>query len=158
MDNTALCWGQQPGTHDISFRWQETPPREFSALEAAGSYTCGVHLDGMPQCWGYVSDVPPPGHRNVGSFERRRIVFKTISVQAGRGCGLWENGQPVCWGEYIEPYTLKHRFIDISAGGNFFCAIRKDSGVLTCWGDNQYGQALPPDGERIEGPAQLPDR
>ena len=153
MDNTALCWGQEPGHIGYSY-WQETPPWEFSALEAAGSYTCGLHLnerwEGVPQCWGYESDVPAPGDRPPTSFEGLLNVFKAVSVEAGHGCGLRSDDRAVCWWVYRDPYSLEHEFIDISAGGNFFCAIRKDSGGLICWGDNEYGQTSPPGGERID--------
>ena len=36
----------------------------------------------------------------------------------------------------------------ISSGWNYTCALRKD-GSPVCWGDNEYGQAAPPSGERF---------
>ena len=150
MDSTALCWGQQPGTHDISFRWQETPPWEFFALDAAGSYTCGLHLDGVPQCWGYVSDVASHGDRPKISFEGRRNILRAISAGDREGCGLRDDGRAVCWGANRDQYSPDYQFSDISVGGGHHCGILNDSGGLICWGRDDYGQASPPGGERID--------
>ena len=160
MDNTALCWGQQPGHIGYDY-WQETPPTKFSKLEPASAYTCGLimeeHWSGALQCWGYQSDTGSALYRSITNFQGDRLEFKTISIGSGRGCGLRENGQPICWGYLREPYSLKYRFSDISAGVDFFCGVRKDNGGLVCWGGNEYGQSSPPGGETIEEPPETPD-
>ena len=150
MDSTAVCWGQEPGLlRGGPDGWSETPPWEFTALEAAGSHTCGRHPNGIVQCWGHVSDAGSPGRYPPTKIDGLPTNLKTFSVEGWHGCGLKEDDYAYCWGYRLHPYPKDQRFSDISAGGDHTCAIRKDNGSLVCWGNNEYGQASPPDGERF---------
>ena len=42
----------------------------------------------------------------------------------------------------------KQGFVEITSGSFHSCALRHD-GVAVCWGQDRYGQASPPDGERF---------
>jgi alpha-tubulin suppressor-like RCC1 family protein len=46
-------------------------------------------------------------------------------------------------------------FIDVSAGGDYGCAVR-DDGHLQCWGDNRFGQSSPPSGTFVAVSAGSP--
>ena len=46
-----------------------------------------------------------------------------------------------CSGDAHEP-----RNVSVSAGHDYTCMVRTD-GSVACWGDNEYGQATPPDGD-----------
>ena len=148
LDNTVVCWGREP-SQAFGRAWQETPPWEFTALDAAGSHTCGRHMNGVVQCWGSVSDVGYEGQYPLTSLYGQPNALKTFSVEGRHGCGLKEDDYAYCWGYHLHPYPKDQRFSDISAGGGHTCAIRKDNGSLVCWGNDEYGQASPPDGERF---------
>ena len=44
-------------------------------------------------------------------------------------------------------------FASVSAGGRHNCGVRVD-GSVACWGNNEYGQATPPEGEFASVSAQ----
>ena len=157
LEGTAVCWGLQP----YSRGWEgvEGPPKEvvFRSIEAARStdpresLVCGVTTSGSPSCWGFVSDVID------GRYPWSLGQVTTITVEGLGGCGLWANGTPNCWGRFPHPWPKSQRFSAISAGMNHTCAIRKGDGRLVCWGDDEFGQASPPDGERFIGPEPDPE-
>ncbi|WP_420613943.1 hypothetical protein [Candidatus Spongiisocius sp.] len=47
----------------------------------------------------------------------------------------------ICWPDHPEVST--GRFTAVAGGLSHWCAIRID-GSITCWGDNDRGQAIPP--------------
>ena len=77
------------------------------------------------------------------------ISFTQISAGKVHTCGLQADGTALCWaganisGSLNVPDGLTFR--QISAGLNFTCGLR-DDGAIACWGQNNSGQASPPDG------------
>ena len=77
------------------------------------------------------------------------ISFTQISAGKGHACGIQIDGTALCWaganisGSLNVPDGLTFR--QISAGLNFTCGLR-NGGAIACWGENNEGQASPPDG------------
>ena len=149
-DGQAVCWGPEPGG-DGHTGWHAPPDDPLVALSSTWGRTCGMRQEGgWSVCWGAWSDVvyegtDPPSDR-----------FVALTVDAEGGCGLWTNRTAVCWGfGYFYPTPERVRFAAISRANNHICAIRADDGGIVCWGDNEYGQASPPHGERFIEPEPL---
>ena len=76
----------------------------FVAISAGPSFTCGIGLDAMVECWGNpntgVNDVP------AGSFTE-------VSAGGRHACGLRTDGTIECWGKHArgEPDGLTRVFV-----------------------------------------------
>ena len=165
-DGSPVCWGatgSEPAPEpDPDSIWKVVPPPEdetFTDLSVGGYNACGLREDGTAACWGIFAPLAPPeGER-----------FASISV-GSFACGLRDDGSPVCWGSDIEPpedyeppegedspepgYNTPEdeRFIAISVGIPYACALRRDGSAvcwtgLDPWGD--LGPLTPPEGERF---------
>ena len=136
------CWGSD--SHG-----QSSPP--------AGSFTaiskhCGLRSDGTIECWS-------------GSGEHVAGGFAAISTGWNANCGLRRSGAIVCWGSYGNeltppPAAPAGKYIAIAYGESLsyhdalrfshYCAIHERGeigGEIACWGDNAYGEAIPPEGK-----------
>ena len=49
------------------------------------------------------------------------------------------------WGDTPDEYWGAE-FVAVSAGGYHTCGVRTD-GSVACWGWNEFGSAMPPEGE-----------
>ena len=144
-DDTIVCWGREPYREPLH-GFRGPPGGEFSTIDASGGHTCGVRkFNGWPECWGSWDDIPTPGR--FPSYNGARL--HSISFSGRLGCGLRSDGSPYCWGDRLPAYPEDYKFSEISAGGAHICAIRKENGEMVCWGDDDYGQSTPPDGERF---------
>ena len=134
-------------------------------ISAGDAHTCAILEDGSVSCWGLNSD----GQLGIGSSQGYRItphqagylgVGRTaVEISAGEGhtCAILDDGSVSCWGRngngqlgdgtYANRNTptkttslgLDRTAIAISAGDAHTCAIL-DNGLVSCWGDNSYGQ------------------
>ena len=145
-DGQAVCWGPEP--HGGAYvGWSGPPDDPLVALTSTWGTTCGLRVGGRATCWGAWSDVVYEG------TDPPRDRFVDLTIDGSGGCGLWTNRTAVCWGHaYPYPTPERVRFAAISRASRHTCAIRKDDGGIICWGDNDYGQASPPDGERFIEP------
>jgi alpha-tubulin suppressor-like RCC1 family protein len=132
------------------------------ALASHGNHSCALTSGGGVMCWGS-SDA---GQLGVGVAERLRASSVTVAgleeniaaVTAGsfHTCVLTEAGGVRCWGDNrlgqlgdgtsgtsrpapVDVVGLEQGMAAIAAGGEHTCALTED-GILTCWGDNRYGQ------------------
>ena len=46
-----------------------------------------------------------------------------------------------CWGAFA--VVKLEEYVEIASGDDFNCALNND-GIPTCWGDDQWGQLIPP--------------
>ena len=143
MDNTVVCWGLKPNTDGLH-GFDGPPEGQFSSIDGAPSHTCGLRLEGTIDCWGYWGDVPTPG-----LMPTTGDTMKAISFGGKLGCGLRADSSAYCWGYQLPIYPTDYEFSDISAGGDHICAIRNENGKMVCWGNDDFGQSSPPDGERF---------
>ena len=136
-DGVALC-NTIPG--------YEPPPahERFVSIKVGNFTACGLRDDGYVLCWGTNTAVSPD-----------QDGFTSISI-GGSYCGLRGDGEAVCWAyrnDYPKPPQGK-KFSELSVGGEWLraghvCAIQHD-GVVVCWGDDDKGQASPPENIRFK--------
>ena len=140
-DGAVECWGNND--HGKA----DAPDGAFVAVAAGGDHSCGVRVDQNLECWGSRgstgSDVPEGG-------------FVSVSTAVGSGatgdhsCGLRTDGRSVCWGFINRMGRLGAQpspdgVVSVSAGGSHWCSISTES-LVSCRGNNFYGQADPPAG------------
>jgi hypothetical protein len=140
-----------------------TPPSPFIMVDTSGA-TCGVKLDGTLKCWGFNSygtlgdgtttDSSLPVTIDSG------VGYKLVSTRGApaRTCGITTADKLKCWGPNPDgavgdgstdnrfspvPVDATSDYAMVSVGGNgsggHTCAITT-TGVLKCWGRNNYGQ------------------
>lgn len=130
-----------------------------SRVIVSESYACGLDLDGVTHCWGYLPSVhgfdpplygPTPVPVNAPAF---------VEIVAGgnHSCGLTSSGEAWCWGlnatgalgdgtraDRAQPVRVQvaagQAFSRLALGGVHSCGLTSD-GRLFCWGDNGLGQA-----------------
>ncbi|MCI4567896.1 PxKF domain-containing protein [Lysobacter sp. CFH 32150] len=156
------CWGQGP-----QIPWQL--PR-LVALDVGPTTTCGLQADGSVVCWdlnGEIFYTPQSGPftalatGNDGTACGLRADGEVacvagwanwfgnnvIAISVGGGqCWLENNGALRCMsGGLGAPLAPAGSFTAVSDGEAHACALRSD-GHLQCWGNNDFGQATPPEG------------
>lgn len=149
QDGGARCWdlynyGVERGSM----------PGPFIAVGAGGGSVCALRADGRPQCNGYeVGDAPLP-----------EGTFTAIALGASHACAIRSDGTVACWGGnyYGEstPPPMTSMLVPgegvapggqgtvraLASGEAHTCALRQD-GTVSCWGNNDYGQASAPPSE-----------
>lgn len=166
--SAMLCWGNnwygQLG--DGTFRdwpsWVQVAHLRpgVIAIDAGDAHTCALTDSGAMQCWGGNDD----GQLSLGDTEERRTPADVIglpepvsafSTGVQNTCAVTRSGAVQCWGRRDrgqlgdgvgirngEPTIvtgLNTRMSMISAGGLHSCGLSRD-GVVSCWGNNEFGQ------------------
>ena len=139
-----------------------------SSLSAGAGHTCVADSDGFISCWGANSE----GQLGLGDTEPRdtpaRVRGSTGAVRLGAGhfhacssdttnlscwgansagqLGLDENTTPTATAP-VRMGAASGDLVRLVGGGEHTCLLNRDGGVVSCWGDNSYGQlGSPPDG------------
>ncbi len=157
------CWG------DTTHGQGTVPGGLFSALGAAGNYSCAIHTGtGAIECWGETPSGVPGGAYTALSTGLSHAcalsttggitcwgdntygqstapasgIFKAISVGERHSCALKQDGTLVCWGELDGGRsTAPYGIFDtLATYANHNCALRSGP-KLTCWGVNEFGEA-----------------
>jgi hypothetical protein len=116
--------------------WRGEPPPSGRFRKVTGG-TCAIRDDGTIACWG-TRDLDP--HPPAGTF----VDIATAGPQAA--CAITTDGTIACWGyPQVTPSPPAGTFTRISGGCE--CAIRADSGSVTCFG---LHAATPPIGRFAE--------
>lgn len=142
----------------------------YRDVSVSGSATCALTVWTV-QCWGLIGEVlwgADPIAVSVGSVGTcviahpgqvscsngvpdppESLFFEKVSVGAGYACGVtghWTSPTDslYCWGPKV-PASLPPGtgYTDVSAGSDFACVVGP-GGVISCWGNNQFGKATPP--------------
>ncbi len=145
--------------------------RDFTAIAAGLSYSCGIKTGGAVVCWPGRGDVPAGsfsalavggqhfcgvrtsgtvvcwGYNSDGQTDAPAGSFTAISAGWGHSCGIKTDNTAVCWGDNRDGQTdaPAGSFTAISAGDGHSCGIKTDN-TAVCWGDNLYGQTDAPAG------------
>ena len=134
------------------------PPdgKQFVEISAGVLHACGLRPDGTIECWGLdlAGQLSPP----------EDMQFSSVAAGSLHSCALRTDGSALCWGYDIDrlegdhshlfqlaksrgesrlPLPENERFTEITAGFGHTCGIRQDGGI-SCWGNNEHGQATPP--------------
>lgn len=128
-----LCWGldDQGRVSDRIF-------------DQAVSVDVGVHsacaLDGTGEvgCWGGL----------LVEAELPEAPITSISVGVWDACGIAENGALHCWGTDLLPPPGAFSRVSLGSVSVFGCAL-DDRSRAACWGDDRFGEALPPTEEMV---------
>ncbi|MDY6992751.1 MAG: RCC1 domain-containing protein, partial [Pseudomonadota bacterium] len=104
----------------------------------AGSFVCGIQADNTLACWGKSGNMPPSG------------TFFQINTSGRQKCAIRTDNTLICWkGNGKEVVSPDKLFSQVSSGDHHACGVLTDNSVV-CWGDNEHGQATPPQGDFIQ--------
>ena len=128
VSNAIECWGEMNEA--------EPPDGRFKALSVSGSRACGITLEGALNCWGeeFRGDPPP----TTGTFAE-------VSLGGLASMAIRRAGGLVQWGHRLS-YVGQHAFSEIDTEASHACGVDRASDRVVCWGDNESGQAEPPEG------------
>lgn len=135
----VTCWGTE-GLYRSNIPYLTPPgPGPYRDVAVNNVQACAIRQsDQGVDCWGLVDgdDTPP-----TGAFE---------SIVAGRVhlCGLRTDGTAVCWGhdangQASPPDTS---FAALALGREISCGLRTDDRTAVCWGREERGARLVPEG------------
>ena len=137
---------------------------EATAINAGGDFTCALSLTGTITCWGN-NRSGKLGNGRSGYYAGSSVPIEVLGINdataitAGNdhACALRRTGTITCWGNNYNGQlgngqsgrdansSVPVKVLDINdataitAGGGHTCALRQ-TGTITCWGDNDYGQ------------------
>jgi alpha-tubulin suppressor-like RCC1 family protein len=128
-------------------------------VAAGANHTCAI-VSGTARCWGENGS----GQLGDGSQTKRHTPMpvlmlggEALDIEAGHNhtCALLTSGSVECWGrnvegqlgdgtnaqsdEPVEVSGLGSGVAAIATGASHACALTSD-GVVSCWGDNAFGQ------------------
>jgi alpha-tubulin suppressor-like RCC1 family protein len=170
QNGTVKCWGNnmhgQLGDGTNNNRNINTPVDVLGlssgviAIAAGDYHTCAITQNGAVKCWGS----NPSGQLGNGTNNQGNAPVdvaglsygvKAIAVGKLHTCVVTQNGAAVCWGNNlygqlgdgtntyrntpVRVFGLSSGVRDIAAGNGHTCAVT-NSGAITCWGNNLYGQ------------------
>ena len=171
-DRTVWCWGQLPSGGNEAVETSEPIAGLANATAiAVGSQTTCALVDGHAWClgWNYngVLGVPPTDSHDLRAEPVRVPIdepLAAIAVGSNHACALAATGAVWCWGainrtaqQFTDEPARERAEVRgptriavpparaIAAGLDVSCAIARDDGALTCWGDlgahGSYAQA-----------------
>jgi hypothetical protein len=124
----VVCWGTCPNKAYGSTNYQNTcepddPTTEFAMISANDHHTCGIrHSDSQIECWGTRSYGGGTDKLTGGS------IYYLLTVPSNPPADGYSH---------------------ISLGADNACAIERTSKLVTCWGNDMYGQSTPPNGQML---------
>ncbi len=157
-DNTIECWG------DDSRDKTNAPVGQFRAIAAGRNHSCAIGTDNNATCWGIVG--------SHGQLDAPEDQYSAIAAGWNHSCAIRTNGGTItCWGNNntgqtdapgdtdppddttggtapnttAPPPTPTAASNAVTAGGSHSCGLLS-SGTITCWGQNEHGQADAPAG------------
>ena len=166
---TITCWGNnEDGQLGNGTKTDSIVPVEVlgindaTQITASGRHTCALRQTGTITCWGNNWAGQLGNGTETGSsapvVEVLGINDATqITADDGHTCALRQTGTITCWGWNIFGQLGNGQSGDdadssvpvevlgindatqITASGGHTCALRQ-TGTITCWGNNQYGQ------------------
>ncbi len=155
--DVIFCWGDFETT---STEWEGFPQKESIVELAAGeSFICARTPTGDVWCLTKdTTDDAPPTSKDFWVTDSPVKVedykFKAISAGKDAICGILWDDTIACWS--VTDVNDHDRILDspagtykqLSVGSGHACAVRKNKGIVVCWGANSWSewatvQALP---------------
>lgn len=159
----------------IKFPLDQTLAATYAGLVAAGrEFSCAISLNKETKCWGRIGyhgakELSPVVIANV-------VEAKKLSATNLNACAALSNGKVNCWGDNANGNLGSDTGSDTASGvevprvaaiasldsslsfsapqNTHTCAVR-NSGLITCWGDNSYGQLGSGNKEAQSGPVNV---
>ena len=125
----ALCLGACGGEGD---------PDSTPALGSGPTEASGTDEDRSTEAGATPTTAAETGDGDRGDTDAG--VVTTLSKQSPRATADTVGVADTGGGE------MKTEFAPVSAGDTHTCGLRGD-GTIVCWGDNEFGQSMPPEGE-----------
>lgn len=164
----GYCWGWnsygQIGDSTDNSNVKVTPvliagDHAFRQVEAGMYHTCGLTTTSRAFCWGNGREGQLGNGKTYLSFWPRAVTgglsFSRVTAGLRHSCGETTENRVYCWGnnfpngeigdgtiiDRLRPVAVAggHLFQQVSAGHEYTCG-KKASGVVYCWGWNEYGQ------------------
>lgn len=138
-DGHLTCWGQAPYEDGV-------PSGAFDEIAATAFHACGIRTSNKQAvCWWMSASVLDRGQTDASAGS-----FQHVAAGAYYTCGILENDQLICWGgqdgtDGGAAAPPAGAMSALSAGTQHACAISVDDGSVVCWGNDDLGQASPPD-------------
>lgn len=135
-DGSTVCWGALPAGK---------PAFALVSIACGVSHVCGLDAGGFASCWG------------SNSYGEHFVAFSgapyaALALTDYGTCALTLDGSILCGGFDRSGVMTKaptaSGFVGFDVGFNSACAYDA-AGVLTCWGEGNYGQLSPPAGARV---------
>ncbi|WP_141736148.1 hypothetical protein [Oligoflexus tunisiensis] len=109
------------------------------SVKAAKDHSCALDKDGKVACWGDSSALQT---QVPSDLDKAKKIFTSPHLS----CAILANDSLRCWGRQdlvnSQP-PPETSFLDLALGENHACGINSEE-RLVCWGDNSYGQTVPP--------------
>jgi len=166
-DGAVRCWGNaENGQIGSADRRVFTTPRTIAGVGGAigiasgAAHVCALQRGGTVQCWGRNTE-GQLGDGKIGSRVKPvtvRGLAGVVEIASGthHSCARTRAGAVACWGdntagqlgagagtdlERYEPVAVGglQGVVELALGGNHSCA-RQKSGVVLCWGGNEFHQ------------------
>lgn len=141
-----------------------TPGGRIAQLALAENDSCARSVDGSVWCWGGLEAPRTPGDDAAWQRDARGITGAThLAIHGASACVVLASGRARCWfprwwQNDSDPAAGLTEIADISIGGMFACALRRDSTVV-CWGRNDSGPMGEADSTQsleLIGPREVP--
>lgn len=154
---------------------ESTAPLAFAQTTTGGQHTCGVTTANVAYCWGdnvmgQLGDGTTTVRHLPVPVRAGGLRFRQIQAGSFHTCALTTDDRAYCWGfngfwgqlgdgtttNRLTPVPVAGglQFRAIRAGIRHSCGIAAGTGLVYCWGDNQFGQL----GDGSETPHRLPGR
>lgn len=121
VDDTAWCWGSDPGLDG----------RTVLQLAAGPDFGCALDLDGQVGC----SGADTAGQVSTAPTEPG---FVDVTAGTDHACALSDSGAVSCWGADDQGQATgvpDTTFLDVHAGDGFTCGREAGTSLPICWGD-----------------------
>lgn len=150
-DGQVKCWGgnyegEAGGGEEREVKVPAAVPgvSQASAVATGSAHSCAVVAGGEVMCWGrnsYGQSVPG-GDKKIKTATKVAGIKDATQIAAGDDvtCVVDKAKAMTCWGLGKPPEKLATGVAEVAAGTGDHLCLRKDSGQVECWGDNNYGQ------------------
>jgi alpha-tubulin suppressor-like RCC1 family protein len=131
-------------------------------IATSENHTCAVTAGGVVKCWGsnyggQLGSAVPVGGQSAVPVEVADLgtLARSVATGGNHTCAVTISGGVKCWGRNAEGQLgdgtttgrvtpvdvtgLTSGVAEVTAGFNTTCALL-ESGLVTCWGSNDYGQ------------------
>lgn len=150
-DGQVKCWGgnyegEAGGgeARDVKVPAAVPGVSEASGVATGSAHSCAIVAGGEVMCWGrnsYGQSVPG-GDKKIKTATKVAGIKDATQIAAGDDltCIVDQAKDMTCWGLGKPPEQLATGVAEVAAGTGDHLCLRKDSGQVECWGDNNYGQ------------------